>query len=311
MKKRSTIAAATALVLAAGLALTGCGSSSTLGGATTSSSAAGAGTSIVVGSANFPENVTLAYVYGEALKSAGVTVTYKTNIGARTAYFPALEKGEIDFIPEYAGSALNYLNKSATAKSSTEVASALSTALPNTLQAMDFAPGADSDSLNVTKATADKYGLTSIADLSKVDSLTLGANPEFETRPDGIPGLKSVYGLSNVKFEAINDGGGPATLKALLDGTIQVADIYSTTPSITENNLVTLTDPKNLFASQQVVPIVTKSKVTDQVKAKINAVSAKVTTEALLAWNGRTGGDEKADPQTVATEWLKEQGLTS
>ncbi|MBI5160802.1 MAG: ABC transporter substrate-binding protein [Micrococcales bacterium] len=299
--------AAVAVTAAAGLALAGCSSSSSLGGGSGGGSGAG---SITVGSAAFPENVTLAYAYGEALAAKGVTVTYKVNIGQRAAYFPALQKGEIDLIPEYAGSILSFLNKNANQKSGDEVASALDDALPKKLTALDLAPGADADSLNVTSEFSDTNKVTSIADLSKLGSVTLTANPEFETRPDGIPGLKSVYGLSNIQFQAINDSGGPATLKALLDGTVQVADIYSTTPSILDNKLVTLEDPKNLFASQQIVPILTASKAKGDVADTVNAVSKKITTKTLLQWNKRTGGDEKADPKTVATDWLKQNGFT-
>jgi osmoprotectant transport system substrate-binding protein len=300
------IIAGIAVAAAAALALTGCASSGTLagGGSTTSK------TSVVVGSANFPENVTLAYVYGEALAADGVTVTYKVNIGARAAYFAALQKGEIDLVPEYAGSILSYLDKTANAKSGDDVKTALSTALPANLTALDFSAAADSDSLNVTSDYARANDLTSIADLSKVSgNVIVAANPEFETRPDGIPGLKSVYGLTNLTFQAINDSGGPATAKALQDGTVQVADIYSTTPSITDDKFVTLTDPKNLFASQQVVPIVTASKAS-KISALLNKVSAKLTTKDLLAFNKRTGGDEKADPKTVASDWLKANGFT-
>src|SRR5690606_13452985 len=99
-------------------------------------------------------------------------------------------------------------------------------------------------------------------------------------------------------------------LKALLGGQTQVADIYSTTPSILENKLVTLDDPKNLFASQQVVPIGTTGKLTSKVTSLLNKVSAKLTTKDLLEFNSRTGGDEKADPKTVATDWLKDNGFT-
>jgi osmoprotectant transport system substrate-binding protein len=304
MKRTRGIITAVAAAAAIGLTLAGCSNSQSL------SSGGGDDSSIVVGSANFPENVTLAYVYGEALAADGVKVTYKVNIGARAAYFPALQKGEINLVPEYAGSILSFLDKDANQKSSDEVKAALDKDLPKGLTATDFAPAADSDSLNVTSAFAQQNGLASIADLSKLSSVTLTANPEFETRPDGIPGLKSVYGLNNITFSPINDGGGPATLKALLDGTTQVADIYSTTPSITENKLVTLTDPKNLFASQQVVPIGTSSKLTSKAKDTLNKVSAKLTTKDLLGFNERTGGSEKADPKTVATDWLKQNGFT-
>ena len=306
MKRSRGITTAIAVAAAAALALAGCSSTSTLGGG---GSSAGA-TSVVVGSANFPENVALAYVYGQALAADGVTVRYKVNIGARAAYIPALQNGEIDLIPEYAGSILSYLDKTANAKSGDDVKTALDAALPANLKALDFSSAADSDSINVTPEFASAHGLTSISDLANVPgTVTVAANPEFQTRPDGLPGLQSVYGLTNLTFQAINDGGGPATLKALLDGSVQAADIYSTTPSILDNKLVTLTDPKNLFASQQVVPIVTASKAS-KISAVLNKVSAKLTTKDLLDFNKRISGDEKADPKTVAADWLKANGFT-
>lgn len=300
---RSAIAT-TAVAVAVGLALAGCSSSKSLNGG------GGSSDSIIVGSASFSENETLAYVYGGALAASGVKVSYKIDAGQRPAYFPALEKGEFNLIPEYAGSILSYLDKDANQKSPGEVKTAIDAKLPKGLTATDFAPGADADSLNVTPEFAKQNDLTSISDLAKLSSFTLTANPEFETRPDGIPGLKSLYGLNNITFSPINDSGGPATLKALLAGQTQVADIYSTTPSILDNKLVTLKDPKNLFASQQVVPIGTTSKLTSKVKATLNKVSAKITTKVLLEFNKRTSGDEKASPQEVAKDWLKSNGFS-
>ena len=149
----------------------------------------------------------------------------------------------------------------------------------------------------------------SIADLKNVGSFTVAANPEFATRPDGIPGLKSVYGLNNVKFKSINDSGGNSTLQALLGNQVQVADIYSTTPSILAKKLVTLKDPKNLFASQQVVPIYTASKDSSTITDTLNKVSAALTTQDLLALNTKVSGAAKEDPQQAATEWLSSKGL--
>ena len=302
--KRGVIAAGV-LVAGASLLLAGCSSSASLsgGGSTTKK------TSIVVGSANFSENVVLADIYGQALAENGFAVTYKLNIGARAAYIPALESGEVNLIPEYSGSILDFLSKSATANSPSDVKAALDAALPSTLKALTPSTAADSDSLNVTPAFASTNNLTSIADLAKLSSVTLAANPEFQTRPDGIPGLQKVYGLTNLKFQSISDGGGPQTLAALLGGQVQVADIYSTTPSILANKLVSLTDPKSLFASQEVVPIVSSSKVNAKLTSVLNKVSAALTTKDLLELNTEVQGDSKTDPAVAAKNWLKKANL--
>jgi osmoprotectant transport system substrate-binding protein len=302
--KKKVLAIAGAATVAA-LALAGCSSSSSLSGGSGSS----AKESIVVGSANFSENTILAQIYGQALAADGYKVSYKPNIGARAVYFPALEKGTVDLIPEYSGSILSFLDKSAVATSPSDVNAALEKALPSTVVAYKSAEAADSDSLNVTAEFAKAHNLESIGDLKNAGPVVVAANPEFETRPDGIPALKSLYGLDNITFQAINDSGGPATLKALLDNTVQVADIYSTTPSIEENKLVTLTDPKHQFASQQVIPLVYKKKASSKVEAVLNKVSAKLTTKDLLSLNAEVSGDKKTQPDVAAKDWLKSAGL--
>ena len=307
--------AAVAASIALGLA--GCASSSSIGGggdsssapAATGGAASGEAKSIIAGYAAFPESEILAHVYGGALAAKGYTVTYKS-AGQRDAYLPALKNGEINLFPEYAGALLSYLDKSANAKSGDAVKQGIDAKI-GTLKATayDLADAADSDSINVTKSFASKHGLTSIADLSKAGSVTIAANPEFATRPDGFKALKSVYGLDDIKFRAINDGGGNTTLKALLDDQVQAADIYSTTPSIIDNGLVTLKDPKNLFASQQIVPIVSTDKASDEVKTILDSVSSTLTTEDLLQLNKQVSGSSKTDPQVAAEDFLKSKNL--
>ena len=82
----------------------------------------------------------------------------------------------------------------------------------------------------------------SIGDLAKLPQVTVGGNYEMETRPYGIPGLKSVYGV-NATLTPIDDSGSALTVKALVDGQVTVANIYTASPAIKANDLVTLTDP--------------------------------------------------------------------
>jgi glycine betaine/choline ABC-type transport system substrate-binding protein len=125
------------------------------------------GTSLTVGSANFPENVILAEIYAGALSAQGATVKTKLNIGSREKYYPALESGSLDLFPEYTGTILQFIDKEATATSPDEVYAALVKALPANLVALDKAEAQDSDAVVVTKETADKFGLKTIADLAK------------------------------------------------------------------------------------------------------------------------------------------------
>jgi len=303
IKARRILTGAVAVLSAAALA--GCSSGNPLDGG----SDTGGSETITVGSAAFSENEILADIYGQALAANGFTVDYRLNIGQREAYIPAIKSGEIDLIPEYTGNLLTFLNPDAEETTPSDVLTALKSALPDELEVLEPSKAEDKDSLNVTAEFAAEHDLVSIADLKGIGPFTVGANPEFQTRSYGIPGMERVYGITDAGFKAINDSGGPATLKALLDGTIQVADIYSTTPSILANKLVTLEDPKGMIAAQQVVPLISSAKASDAVQAVLDKVSAALTTSDLIQLNTRVSGDEKADPATAAEDWLEKANL--
>jgi osmoprotectant transport system substrate-binding protein len=305
LRKIAALAAATTL----GLSLAACGSDDPTEASSDAPKSSSSTDTITVGSAAFPENEILAEIYAQALEAKGVKVEKKLNIGAREVYVKALQNGEIDLVPEYSGNLLTYFDPEATATSAEDVDAALDDALPEGLEVLEPSAAEDKDSLNVTSDFAAANNLKTIADLKNVDGLKLGANPEFKTRSYGIPGLEKVYGITGIEFTALSDGGGPATLKALLDGKVDVADIYSTTPSITENDLVTLEDPESLIAAQNVLPLINEKKASNTVKEVLDAVSAELTTQDLLDLNGKNQGDDKTAPDVLAKEWLTAKGL--
>lgn len=282
MSRRLTlaIAAATALALSAcgggGDPLTpGSGSSGTSGGATSA---------VIIGSADFPESELLAELYAAALKAKGIQVTRVSGIGKREVYLGALKDGSIDLIPEYNGALLaNLLSQKVPEDVNTpdEVYAALGAALPAGLTVLKQAAAEDKDTMTVTRATATKYSLKTIDDLAAVaKDFTVAAAPEFAKRYQGALGLKSVYGVE-FKAQLPLDAGGPLSLAALLNGNAQVADIFSTDSAIVKNDLVSLTDTKNLFLSQNILPLIRKDKASPAVTAALEAVSAGLTTEKL------------------------------
>jgi len=332
-----------AAVLGLALALTACGSSGSSGGtaagagsgsgsgstscAGPSSAAAGgassgaaegsspspatypAGTgSITIGSAAFPENVLLADIYAGAMSAKGVKVSKKLQIGERPVYIKALQDGSIDMVPEYSGSILSYFDKSATATAPNAVYAALQQKLPTTLAVLNYAQAQDNDTIVVTQDTAKKYNLRTLADLCPVaGQLTLGAPKQFETRPDGVPALKSIYGITFKAFKPL-DVGGPVTVSSLKNGQVDAADLFSTDPAIKGNNFVALTDSRNQFAAQNIVPLATKAKITQTIADAANAVSAKLDTDTLAGLVAKVQND-KQDPEAVAKAWLSQNGL--
>lgn len=302
--------------LAAGLglamALSACGGSSDplSNSPAPTTGATGGAASLVVGSADFPESQIIAELYAGALNAAGITATTKPNIGSREVYFKAVQDGSVDVVPDYTGNLLLHVDKEATEESAEDIADALPDKLPDGLAVLEPSKAENKDAMVVTKATAEKYQLKSIEDLAKVCSeITVGAPATFAERAYGLPGLKENYDCEPRKLEPFSDGGGPLTLKALLEDQVQVADIYTTTPSIADNDLVVLEDPKNNFIAQQVVPLYNTAKVTDKAKEALNNVSRMLTTDDLINLNRAVSGSQKQGAKEAADAWLKEKGI--
>ncbi|KQO65310.1 glycine/betaine ABC transporter [Curtobacterium sp. Leaf261] len=300
-KLKVGIAAALAVGVAA--ALTGCSSSDP----TSSGGGSSDSKTIVIGSQQYYSNEIIAELYAQVLEKDGFTVDRNYNIGQRDVYLPQMKKGKVDVLPEYSGNLLQYYDKNSTAKTASEIASGLKTALPSGIRALPAASATDQDSYTVTKQFSEDNDVTSLADLKNVSkTLTVGGNAEFAKRPYGPEGLKSVYGAT-VESTTIQDSGGPLTVKALKDGTIQLADIYSADPSIKANGFVTLKDPENLILPQNVTPIVSK-KVDSKAAADINKVDKVLTTDALIQLNTESTVD-KDKASTIAKKFLTDKGL--
>jgi len=289
------------------LSVAGCGSSNPLGGGEIS----GDLKAITVGSADFTESKIIAEIYAQALEANDFTIKRQFGIGSRETYIPAVQDHSIDLIPEYTGNLLQYFDPEATATTSDAVLLALLKALPGDLSILYPSPAEDKDTLAVSENIAREWNLTSIADLAeRSPEVKVGGPSEFQTRVTGLVGLKQKYGLdiAPANFVAISDGGGPATVQALTGGTVTAANIFSTSPAIEKNNLVVLEDPESVFLAH-VVPLVASQKMSNDLKSVLDAVSAKLTTEALIELNTSVEGNEGVDPDEAAAKWISDNGF--
>ncbi|HYN68357.1 MAG TPA: ABC transporter substrate-binding protein [Ornithinibacter sp.] len=305
MKRRTS---AVALIAASLVGLTACGGSGdplTSSTPTGSASASASGGPIVVGGANFSESTLLAEIYAGALRAKGIDATTKLNIGSREIYLRALEDNSVQVFPEYTGAlAFNY-DKAYTGTDPDEVYTHVQQVLPKTLVVLDKSAAEDNDSMVVTRKTATEKNLATVDDLKAVaGDLTLTAPPEFKERPQGIPGLEKTYGIVFKSFRPLT---GQGIVQALKNGQADVANIYSTDPAIAANDFVALEDTKKNFGSQNIVPLVRADRA-EEVKATLNAVSAKLTTQAISDMLKQTDID-KLDPKAVAQEFLTANGL--
>lgn len=267
---------------------------------------------VVVGSANFPESELLMQIYAQALEAKGLTVETKPNIGTRQTYIKAFEGGEIDVLPEYNGALLSFLSPGGEVpegvSSPEDVFAALGKVLPKGSQVLPQSAAEDKDTLTVTAETASKYNLKTVEDLAPVaDKLVMGAAPEWQKNYAGAVGLQKLYDITFKQFKPL-DSGGPLTVSALKDGTIDVANIYTTNSAIPANKWVTLTDTKNLYTAQNIVPLVRTEVVSSDLESALDGVSRALTTENLTEALAKVT-DDKESSEVVAKEFLAEHDL--
>lgn len=294
------------LMAGALVTLAGCSTSNPVTGASSGASASKSG--LVVGSQQYYSNEIIAELFAQRLEAAGFTVTRQYQIGQREVYLPEMVAGRIDLMPEYGGNLLQYYDKDTTAKDAAAVQAALPGVLPKGLRVLDRAAATDQDSYTVTRALADTYHLTSIGDLSALGRpITIAANSEFASRPYGPTQLKSEYGVE-ATVVGVEDSGGPLTVKALTDGKVDAADIYTADPMISAQNLVVLADPKGLILPQDVTPLASAA-VDDRAAQAIAEVTGKLSTDELRALNAQSTTQQKKSSE-IARAWLDAKGLS-
>jgi len=281
-------------------------------GSTNTPAPASKGTVTVAGF-NFPESSILAQLYGQALAHDGYTVNYKLNLGTRKVIAPALQSGQIDLYPGYAASELEYYNNSAGEATADPAATTvkLNTYLAKiNAIALTPSPAFDGNAYAVTKATATKYSLTKLSDLTPIaGQLVFGAGPECPTYKFCLPGLTSVYGL-HFKQTLTLDTDGPATRAAFKNGSIQVGLVFSSDADLNSLGLVVLQDDKQMIAADNVVPVIRTAVDTDEVKNVLNKVDAGLTTTDLVTMNGQVELLHQ-DADAVATAYLQQHNYFS
>jgi osmoprotectant transport system substrate-binding protein len=316
MKRTRLLAAVAVLALVAGACGDDDDDSATGDDATGDESEAGdlAGQSLTIGSANFPESVLLAEIYAGALEAQGADVTVESNIGSREVYYPAIETGEIDLLPEYTNSLLSFVLRqddpaaSPAATNVDEQLAELDDVLPDNLTVLTPSTAEDKDVIVCNQETIDQYGFSDLSGLAEVSGeITLGGPPEFAERsPFGIPGLQQFYGAEFAEFVPLEIG--PPIVDALNADAINCGNLFSTDAAITENDFTTLEDDMSIVPAEAVLPLISVEKATPEVTAVLDEVSAALDTEGLTDLNFQVQAEGLAESE-VADQWLADNGF--
>ena len=298
------------LAVLVGVAVVGCGSAGT---PATTVDALG-DDAITVASFDFSESEVLAELYSQALEAGGFPVERSYQLGSREVVLPALRRGLVELVPEYAGSALAFVSLGRRpAEVDVEAAHrVLVEQLEGTpVRALEPSPAANTNEFVVTRATAGRAGLHRLSDLGRTSrSLTFGGPPECASRPLCLQGLERRYG---VRFEEVLtlDVAGAVTRQALRNGDVDVALLFSTDPELLGGELVALEDDRGLQPAENVTPLV-RQEVLDRwgpsVVDLLDQVSSRLTTEELRTMNAAVARGD-GNVRRIAADWRRTEGL--
>jgi osmoprotectant transport system substrate-binding protein len=290
---------AAVLLLAVGLA--GCGGSS-------AGPPPAPGGTIRLASYDFTENQTLAEVYAEGLRRAGLPVQVQHGIGTREVVLPALEQGLVDLVVDYLGTAGEFFRPDADAARRDPAvvhADLGSTLAPRGLTVLAAAAAEDQNGFVVLTRFAAERGITRLSDLTVLaPGLTFGGPPECPDRPHCLVGLRQVYGL---RFGAVlSMPSRAATVETLLAGGIDVGMLETTDPRLADASLLLLEDDRGLQPAENVLPIVRTAVLEDAghtLSTAVDAISGRLTTADLVELNQAVALDGRTPAEAAAQWW--------
>jgi osmoprotectant transport system substrate-binding protein len=274
-----------------------------------SPSAAAKGTLVVGVSGAFAENQLVAEMYAQVLENAGYTVKRELDIKSRDVGNAALAAGKLDLKPEYTGFDLPTYDKNATTNGEpATVAKALTDAVAKDgLVTYAFSPANSTNVFVTTPETAQKNNFTDLSSVgTAAGQLTLGAPADCPTADFCIPGLKDTYGIQFQDFKPL-DPGAP-TVAAIDSGAIDVGELFSLDPTISDKGYHVLTDDKHLQADGNFIPVVRKEVASSQLGDLLDSVTTKLTDDNMRDMVGQVQ-NEHMDVSDVAKTFLQQQGI--
>jgi osmoprotectant transport system substrate-binding protein len=301
---RRPLFAGLALLLTVAVTAVACGDDNS-----SSTSSSSSKPTVFIATQAFGESEIVGQIYGQVFTANGFHVTYQS-FKDRASIYTAFDGGDKNFMPEYAASGLEYLNNNAGEATSdiTTTAAKLNERLAQKkLVALNPTKAVDTNSLVVTKSTSEKDHLTKISQLT--EAMKLGGPQDCPTNAGCIPALMDKYGINMLKNFVPLDLSGPLTKKALENGDVDVAVIFSTDSSIALNHWIVLKDEKGIFKADNIIPVLTQKLAQNtQIKDLTNKVSATLTTENVTAMNKQFDID-KQDASAIAKQFISEHGL--
>ncbi len=267
---------------------------------------------IVIGSKLFQESYILAHMISLLLEDHGYKTNVKEGLGSTFVNYEALKQGQIDTYVEYTGTAYSEILKLPPLKVwDPEV---VYTDVEKDLYERDNVTVVEKLGFENAYAIAVKddwarsHKVSKISDLKDYASnMTIGTDPEFATRPDGLPQIKRVYGFTFKSYKAA-----VATImyEAIKNNQVDAISAYTTDTRDNLFNLRILEDDKHALPPYDAIIIVTDKFAAENPGAIdiLKELNGRINSTTMRSLNYQYDV-EKKDARDIAKGYLIEQGL--
>jgi osmoprotectant transport system permease protein len=265
---------------------------------------------VVVASKPFAESYLLAELFAQQLEARGHAVVRRFGLGGTDISFPALQQGSIDVYPEYTGAGLLTILKAPPDSNPATVFDIVSREFRTRFDVHWLPPlGFENTyAMSVRTETAERLGLRTLSDFARVSrDLRAGFTADFIGRPDGLPGLLETYDMKPGSVNALSPG---VKYQALMAGSVDIIDAYSTDGLLGRYPITVLDDDRGFFPPYDAAALVRGAVARDQpgIVAALTELSGRIDVGRMRRWNERVEVKGE-DAAVVARDALAELGL--
>ena len=286
---------------------------------------------IVIGSKNFTEQVVLGELLAQEIEAVSQAQGHPQRVERRFylagSYLcqQALASGRIDAYVEYTGTALTAILKQPLpppGQRTPELVFATISSLYQSRFHIRVEPSLgfeDTFAMVIRADDARRLNLQSISDVVRLINSgadlpklphpwRLGVGYEFESRPDGLPGLSSAY---NVHFDVP-----PRTMdlgllyRALAADEVDIVAGNSTDGPIRALHLAVLADDRHYFPPYQAVPLVREDALSKhpEIQSAIDRLAGQISADEVQQMNDLVDAQHR-DPAEVVRAFRIAKGL--
>jgi glycine betaine/choline ABC-type transport system substrate-binding protein len=267
--------------------------------------------SVTVGSKNFGESNVLAHMFAILAEEQGLDVAGPVEYPTTQSVLEALKRGDVDVYPDYNGTGLVMIGQNPMADGDAATARVQELYEPLGLTWLPRLGFANNYGLAMRADRAEELGITSISHLGpRADELTLGIEADFQVRPlDGLQPLTARYGVEFGTLDVVPLDERGRVYDKLIDGEIDVGEVYTTDGQIADYGMVVLEDDLAFFPAYEAAPLARTDTLAEHppLRAALEALAGRIDAATMQALNSSVDIDGRP-ADAVARAALVEMG---